>query len=202
VVYLFDSLRGLAISSFGLLPLGAALAGPVTVEYELASLGTPGRYEYRYTVTNVALASPVSWFSVDFDPALYDESSLLITSTGLGDWSEQILGSIPILDVPAQYDAYKTTGTPLDIGDSEAGFTVQFTWLGTGTPGAQAFTVYDPGNLDVLYVGLTSAAAAPPPGMPEPATPALVLLALAGANAARRRMIHMASTQDRPVTAA
>ena len=182
----------------GLLPFGASIAGPVTIDYELTALGTPGRYEYRYTVTNVSLASTLSWFSIDFNSALYDESSLLITSSGLGDWSEQILGSIAILGVPAQYDAYKTMGAPLGIGDSEVGFTVQFTWLGAAGPGAQAFTVYDPGNLSVLDTGFTTVMGAPPPppptGVPEPATAALVLLALSGMAATRRRTANKTLT--------
>jgi len=157
------------------------VSAPVTVDYSLSSLAAPGRFQYIYTVTNVSLATPVSWFSVDFDPAFYDESSLLVTSFGLGNWTEQILGSVPGL--PAQYDAYKTIGAPLGIGDSETSFTVQFTWLGTGTPGSQAFTVYDPGTLNVLDTGLTTLVGAPPPpppGVPEPSSLALVLLVLGG----------------------
>jgi hypothetical protein len=153
------------------------VAAPVSVDYSLTSLTAPNRYQYSYTLTNVSLATPVSWFSVDFDPALFDEASLVITSTGLGNWTEQVLGSVPGL--PAQYDAYKTTGTPIGIGDSEAGFRIEFTWLGAGTPGSQAFTVYDPATLAVLDTGLTTLVGVPPPtGIPEPSSLMLVLLAL------------------------
>lgn len=165
-----------------------SVAGPVTIDYDLTALGAPGRYEYRYTITNVSLVAPLSWFSVDFDTALYDESSLLITSAGLGDWSEQILGSV--LANPAQYDAFKGVGAGLAIGDTETGFTVEFTWLGAGTPGSQAFTVYDPVTFNVLDTGVTTAVGVPPPppppGLPEPSSVALVLLALCGAATARR----------------
>jgi hypothetical protein len=161
------------------------VAAPVSVDYSLTSLAAPGRYQYSYTLTNVSLATPVSWFSVDFDPALFDEASLAITSTGLGNWTEQILGSVPGL--PALYDAYKTKGTPVGIGDFEAGFKIEFTWLGAGTPGNQAFTVYDPATLAVLDTGLTTLVGVPPPtGIPEPSSLMLVLLAL-GTTAALSR---------------
>jgi len=157
----------------GLLSCGAAHAESVTIEYDVLALASPGNFEVRYTLTNVSLISPVSWFSIDFDPSLYVESSLLVTSTGLGNWSQTILGSIPILGIPAQYDAFKTVGAPLGIGTSEGGFSVQFTWLGTSAPAAQAFTVYDAGTLNVLYSGFTAP-------ISEPSTTLLVLLGLSG----------------------
>ena len=175
-------------SLFALMAATVCVAGPVIIDYELTALAAPGRYEYRYTLTNVSLATPLSLFSVDFDTALYNESSLTITSTGLGEWSEQILGSV--LANPAQYDSYKTVGAGLNTGDTETGFTVEFDWLGVGTPGNQAFTIYDPATLNVLDTGLTSAVVAPPPpppnGVPEPSTAALALLALCGAAAGMR----------------
>ena len=186
-------LRSLSSAATGLFALMMAptLAGAaaVAIDYELNALSAPARYEYRYTVTNVALsASPLGWFAIDFDTALYDEASLAIATVGLGEWSEQLLASIPILGVAAQYDAYKTVGTGLRVGESVAGFAVRFTWLGAGSPGAQAFTVYDPATLNILDGGVTTAVGAPPPiGLPEPSTSAMAMLALAGVFAARRR---------------
>ena len=168
-------------------------AGPVTIGYEVSALLTPGRYAYRYALTNVSLAAPLSWFSIDFEPALYDEHSLVITAVGLGDWSQQILGSV--LANPAQYDSYNGAGTGLNIGDALTGFTVDFTWLGAGAPGSQAFTVYDSANLNVLDTGFTTPVGVPPPpppGLPQPSSVALVLLALIGVAASRRRSIPAA----------
>lgn len=190
-------------SLIALAAVAPSVAGPVGVGFELTSLAVPGRYEYRYTVTNVSLTTPVAWFSVDFDSALYEESSLLITSTGLGNWSEQLLTSIPVFGVPAQYDAYKTSGAPLGVGESEAGFAVEFTWLGAGTPGSQSFTVYDPATLNVLDVGLTTPVGAPPPPpLPEPSSVALVLLALCGVAAASRRSRCRTAIHDAPKSGA
>lgn len=135
---------GLAVGLGGLVASAPSTAAFVDLSYQVVSLGTPGRYEYRYTITNTSLASPLSWFSVDFSTSLYEESTLAVTSTGTSDWAEQILGSV--LGNPAQYDAYRTVGAGLGIGQSFSGFAVAFTWLGAGTPGAQAFTVYDAGT--------------------------------------------------------
>jgi hypothetical protein len=162
-----------------------AAAVPVTIDYSLTALAAPSRYEYRYTVSNDSSATPVGWFSIDFDTALYQESSLLITSVGVGGWSQQILSSV--FANPAQYDAYKTASAPLAMGESATGFAVQFTWLGSGAPGAQAFTVYDPANLNVIDTGFTTLLDGPVSPIPEPSTVVLMLMGLCGAAAVKRR---------------
>jgi MYXO-CTERM domain-containing protein len=179
---------GAWVAALALFAPPSASAAAVSIEYSLVALGTPGRFEYQYTVKNLSLPTAVSWFSVDFDPYLYDEASLAITSNGTGGWSEQLLASISVLGVPAQYDAFKTAGAGLDVGESETGFSVAFTWLGAGAPGSQGFTVYDVTTFDVLDVGATSTAiVAPPNGLPEPSSAGLVTLALVGLAAGRRR---------------
>jgi len=133
--------------------VAAAAAGPpVEVDYELKALTEPFHYEYVYTLKNNSLALAPSWFSIDFDTARYDESSLKVTSTGKSSWTEQVLASVPGL--PAQYDAYKSVGMGPASGGSESGFTVQFTWLAPGSPGSQAFTIWDASTLDIVTTGV------------------------------------------------
>jgi hypothetical protein len=179
---------GAWVAALALFAPPSASAAAVSIEYSLVVLGAPGRFEYQYTVKNLSLPTDVAWFSVDFDPYLYDETSLAITSTGTSTWSEQLLSSISVLGVPAQYDALKTAGPALEIGESESGFSVAFTWLGAGTPGSQGFTVYDVNTFDVLDAGATvTAVVTPPNGLPEPSSAGLVTLALVGLTAGLRR---------------
>jgi len=160
-----------------------AFAAPIELSYELRPLASPSRYEYTYTLSNVSFAGALKWFSVDFDPARYDESSLVVTSSGLGDWTQQILGSVP--GIPAQYDAYKGIGPGIAMGEFASGFKVEFTWLGAGAPGSQAFTLWDPTTLDVLFTGISTAGGTTP--IPEPATAALLLAGVALVAVATRR---------------
>lgn len=167
-----------------------AAAAPVEIDYELIALSLPGQYEYRYTVTNVSSADPVAWFSIDFDPLLYDESSLTITSAGTGNWSELLLSSIQPGGDPAQLDAYEVGGTPLAVGDSLSGFSVRFTWLGgPDGPGSQSFALWDPASATIIGGGVTTLLDEPPPGtVPEPSSLALALLAAGCLSASRRRI--------------
>ncbi|MBL8350363.1 MAG: hypothetical protein JNL87_08595 [Burkholderiaceae bacterium] len=162
-----------------------ATAGPVTIGYELVALGG-STYEYRYTVTNVSLATPVSLFSIEFDTALYDETSLTSKSSGIAGWVESFSATPQPPGLPAVYDVYNLSD-PLDIGESATGFAVEFVWLGTGTPGSQPFKIYDIANFDVLDSGSTTLAGSPPNPMPEPSAALLTALALLGAAAATRQ---------------
>lgn len=157
----------------------AASAEPVLLHYELVPLSDPARFEYRYEIENGGLAAGVNWFSVDFDPTLYDALAISGSAT---DWDAQILQ--PAFGLPAQLDVF-TAMSAIGIGGSAASFDIQFTWLGNGLPGAQHFQVWDPDTFDIRYEGVTVATGVQ--ALPEPPAWALSLLGLAAAAAAGRR---------------
>lgn len=134
-----------------------APAHAASVQYDLLALGG-NDYRYVYSVTNDgSLGSGVALqlFDVLFDPAQYVESSLTITTPPplSGDWDQLILASSP--SVAAAYDAIALAGGIAD-GTTVAGFAVDFTWIGTGTPGSQPYQIYDPGTFDLLGQGVTT----------------------------------------------
>jgi hypothetical protein len=158
----------------------ASWAAPVHLRFELQSLAEPSRYEYRYELQNTSLGAGVGWFSIDFDPSLYDTGTLAISGAPTG-WDAQLLQ--PAFGLPAQFDIFSSSGV-LAAGGTEVGFAVQFTWLGAGLPGAQRFQVWDSQTFDISFDGVTSSASQT---VPEPGALALTLLALAALAAASGR---------------
>lgn len=135
----------------------------VSVQYELTPLGG-SNYRYVYTVSNdgsLGSGASVELFDVMFDPALYLESSLVISTPASpgSSWDEIFLVSAP--GVPAAYDAMALAGG-IPVGAALGGFSVDFAWIGTGTPGNQPFAIYDPGSFALLAEGMTGNLAAVP----------------------------------------
>jgi hypothetical protein len=164
------------------------VAGTISVSYNLVSLGG-NVYRYVYSITNngsVGGGAPVQLFDVLFDTSLYREPSLqIVTPSSLqAQWSEELLASLP--GVPAAYDALALRGGIL-AGSTVSGFSVQFTWLGSGVPGSQPFQVFDPVTFQLLQTGQTVGSSAV--GAPAASTLSLILigvgLALTGAYQAK-----------------
>lgn len=166
----------------GLLLLLAALptsAVPpsTSIQYTVVPVGG-NVYRYVYSITNNAAqgGTSVQLFDILFDTTLYDEPSLqIVTPSGLHtQWSEILLNTVGV-DVPALYDALSLTGG-IPPGSTVSGFSVQFTWLGPGTPGSQPFQVYDPNTFQLLQTGQSTAIPSP---VPTPATSTVSLLLIA-----------------------
>lgn len=132
-------------------------AQAVSVQYDVAALGG-SQYRYNYSITNdgtLGSGTAVQLFDIFFDPANYLESSLTITTpAALGqNWDQLILASAP--GVSAAYDALALAGG-IANGATVAGFAVEFSWIGLGTPGSQPFEIYDPTTFVLLERGVTS----------------------------------------------
>lgn len=175
--------RAIVISALACLSCSAAHAG--LVNYQSTNLGG-NAYRYDYTITNDGSITPeIGLFDILFDPALYDEASLLNVSNPSLDagWSQMFLGSG--IGVPAAFDVF-ANGSGIELGSSVAGFAVQFLWLGAGSPGAQGFEIYDPETFELLGSG-TSTLRPPATTVPEPTAFALMTSALAMLALLRRR---------------
>lgn len=165
--------------------LVAQTANAIAINYNLIALGGDD-YRYEYTVTNdgsLGAGIALEWFAILFDPVLYDESSLTIVTADppASDWDELILGSGLLID--AAYDVFALAGGIAD-GGNVTGFAVEFTWLGTGAPGAQPFEIYDPFSFDVIETGSTHTTVS---AVPEPGTLTLLFISVMAAVAVMRR---------------
>ena len=188
-----DHLAGHSTSPFGLLEeprrsltlgyvayasprLTVTTAAPDQVHWALTDLGNQ-RFRAHYDLRN-ELSLPLALLDIAFDPALYAEDTLSVSLTGAAQsgWSAQWLASG--IGVPAVL-SLASTGAGLAAGEQAAGFDVDFAWLGSDRPGAQAYTVYDATTFNTLYSGVSAPAVA----VPELSGRWLMLAGLAGLGA-------------------
>jgi hypothetical protein len=110
------------------------------------------------------------------DGVKYRNLEVITPDPPAANWDELVVQPDPILHDDGFYDAL-ALGAGILVGSQEAGFAVQFDWLGSGEPGPQPFDIVDPVTFQTKYSGTT---------LPEPS--ALILLAGAVAAARRQQM--------------
>jgi hypothetical protein len=170
-------LASIPLGTLAALASGGANSAVITYQVSNVSGDT---WQYDYTVTNDgSTTGNIRLFDILFDPGIYDEPTLTITSEAslAADWDQKLLASG--LLVPAAYDVL-ATGSGIGTGASVAGFSVRFHWLATGAPGTQPFEIYSADNFQLLGSGTTSS-------VPLPATLWLIGPALAAVAARVRR---------------
>ena len=119
------------------------------------------RYDYRITGS----FEPFGGFNLLFDPARY--AALSNAQPGASaDWDVLLVQPNVALPAPGLFTATRlSTGSALNDA-----FSLQFVWLGGGSPGTQAFEVFN-AAFDITQVGITQA-------VPEPQIYALYALGL------------------------
>ena len=148
------------------LSMVCCFGSPLTeIAYEAVNLGGE-RWQYNYTVSNIGLAvagqpAAIKEFTIWFDNALYENPEILTPPPLAGAWDEILLPPEPALGDPGAYDALAEAWNPgIGTGETAAGFSVAFDWLGTGRPGRQYYQIIDRDTFETLEDGFT---------IPEPA---------------------------------
>jgi hypothetical protein len=156
------------------------------IEYDVQAV-TGETWRYDYYVTNDTLDAPIDEFTIWFDWNLFGEILFPLAPAG---WDPIAIQPDTNLPHDGFYDAL-ALGAGILPGATLGGFSVQFTWLGIGTPGSQAFDIVNPVDFSVLDTGMTrERVTAPPVGVPEPGTLGLLgaaLLTMFGATKRRGR---------------
>ncbi|MFT3816444.1 MAG: PEP-CTERM sorting domain-containing protein [Rubrivivax sp.] len=177
----------IAVAMASWLGLAANRVQAATISYTLTSLGGQD-WQYSYIVGNDD-GSPASLeeFTIYFGAGLYGNLQLTASPPG---WDGLLIQPDDALPAAGFLDGL-ASGTGLSAGESLGGFSVSFTYLGSGTPGSQHYDIVDPLTFAVLASGSTALAVAPPPPpppdgtVPEPGT--LSMLSLAALMAVVRR---------------
>ena len=160
---------------FLLIPV--AISSATIISYEATDLAdiAPGEdlWQYSYTVSDFVFDTDYG-FTLFFDYQLYANLEDPPPSVN-SDWDSIVLQPDSGIPDDGTYDALASVDGA-SLADS---FTVSFVWLGSGTPGAQSFDVYDPS-----FNTIDSGQSAP---VPEPATILLVGSGLVGIIALKKK---------------
>jgi hypothetical protein len=158
-----------------LLTAAPVSVGATSITYSVTELdAAQDTWAYNYlvggTAFGVSAGYTVSGFDVYFDPTLYADLDGAPMAPS-GDWFVFTVPPDPILPANGAYTAQAV----LDGASLTSPFPISFTWLGVGTPGPQAFDVFDPTFL-IVEQGTTSLASV----VPEPASMLLFSTGLLG----------------------
>ena len=123
----------------------------------LATNVTGSTWVYDYTVNNDSLGLAIEEFTVFFDPVLYQTLSVAGSPV---DWDSIVVQ--PDLQLPDDgfFDLLALAGG-IGVGSSLSGFSVQFEYMGLGTPGTQPFDIVNPANFQTLESGTTQVVPVP-----------------------------------------
>jgi len=109
-------------------------------------------WDYNYTVTNNT-ASTINEFTIFASLGQFSNLSIASSPSSFNSVVLQPDAGIP---ADGYFDALSNSGG-LTAGATLSGFSMQFNYLGSGTPGSQLFNIVDPTTFNTLGAGYTTA---------------------------------------------
>ena len=149
----------------GLLLIAISLAQPVratVIHYDSSNL-TGNTWQYSYSLINDSLVDTIDMFTVYFPFGNYQK---LNVGSAPATWDPLVVEPNNFLQNDGYYDVLALV-SGVAPGGKLGSFLVTFDYIGTGTPGAQAFDIVNPITFATLDSGNTTPA--PPAVVPVPA---------------------------------
>lgn len=129
-------------------------ASATTVTYTTTNV-SGNTWQNTYTVANDGtLSIPIEEFTIFFNYTLYAN---LMLATAPAGWDP--LAIDPDTNIPDDgfYDALSLSpADAINPGNALSGFSIQFDYLGTGSPGSQPFDIIDPLTFNTIDQGATT----------------------------------------------
>lgn len=161
-------------------------AAALSISYSTALI-SGNLWQYTYEFDNAAF-NENEGVSIFFDYQLYGPLSNPLPSSDPG-WDTFAIDPDPLNSFDGFYDLLALADGPSLAGP----FSVQFEWLGSGTPGAQPFETYTCNDADCFDIRITGRGMTAPTGdIPVPAPLALIAAGLGMLGLGRR---HLASVK-------
>lgn len=147
-------------------------------------------WQYTYSISDHSFAADTG-FTIYFGYSLYGAIDPFPSSPN-ADWD--LITWDPDIGIPddGAFDAYALTNNA-SLADP---FRVSFVWLGTGTPGAQFYDIYDGLTFNVIESSSTVASQATP--VPVPPTLLLFSSGLIGLIGYRKKMVSRRCEKSNP----
>lgn len=121
------------------------------IQYTTTNI-TGNTWQYDYSITNDTLGIDIEEFSILFDVSLYNNLTLPVVPIG---WDPIVFQPDISLPDDGIYDALALV-SGITPNTTLGGFSVQFDFLGSSTPGTQVFNIIDPSTFDTIEFGFTT----------------------------------------------
>ena len=162
-----------------LLLISFSIGNAATIKYDATNI-VANTWQYDFVIENDSLGSDIEEFTIYFDLDFYENLNNPVAPT---DWDPIVIQPDPGIPDNGFYDALVlTSGSAISPNASLTGFSVEFDYLGSGTPGSQFFEIVDPNTFNVLEEGFTQ----PSSQVPLPAATWLLVSGMLGLGFAAR----------------